>query len=170
MVGFEPAEEATAEGAARGAIDEGLERGLVVEVVEAVETLDFLTGAFELACCEGGAIDKRLVEDVGLVGPLGSPPILDGRGPGFGALEIDCLEAVGLVGEAIDFVGEGTGFAGGGAGWAITLLMPAGLTKRPCPRGQSKYRSPLTEPSFFPVASGSSIPRNWPGAALISPM
>lgn len=57
--------------------------------------------------------------------------------------------------------GLGAGF-GAGFGCATILTMPVGRTKSPCIGGQSKYRSPLTEPSFFPSGEESSTPKNWP--------
>ena len=43
-----------------------------------------------------------------------------------------------------------------------TCRTPAGRRNMPCPWAHWKYRSPLTEPSFFPVASSSSTPTQSP--------
>ena len=45
---------------------------------------------------------------------------------------------------------------------STTSRTPLGRRNMPCPCSQSKYRSPLTEPSFFPVASSSSTPTQSP--------
>jgi hypothetical protein len=43
------------------------------------------------------------------------------------------------------------GFAvGGGGGWSIIEVIAASLTNIPFPISHSKYRSPLTLPSFLP--------------------
>src|SRR6202012_1742322 len=43
-----------------------------------------------------------------------------------------------------------------------TWRTPAGRKNIPYPCSHWKYRSPLTEPSFFPVASSSSTPTHSP--------
>lgn len=66
---------------------------------------------------------------------------------------------------AVVTVVAGFGFGGG---WATTLTA-AGRTNMPLPMSQSKYRSPWTLPSFFPVPSSSSTPTQRPGAKAVSP-
>lgn len=46
---------------------------------------------------------------------------------------------------------------------STTCRTPAGLRNMPYPCSHSKYRSPLTVPSFFPVGSSSSTPTQSPG-------
>lgn len=48
-------------------------------------------------------------------------------------------------------------------------LMVVGLTKIPCPGGQSKYLMPFTVLSFFQVASSSSRPTQRPREKLVCP-
>lgn len=45
---------------------------------------------------------------------------------------------------------------------STTCLTPTGRKNMPYPCSQSKYRFPLTEPSFFPVSSSSSTPTQSP--------
>lgn len=56
-----------------------------------------------------------------------------------------------------------TGFGGGGIGCSI-ISTADGLKNIPRPISQSKYRSPCTLPSFFPLPSSSSTPTQSPGA------
>ena len=82
-----------------------------------------------------------------------------------------------------DFVGEGraeAALAVSRAGGRLMLvgrvdgrltmrLTPAARRNMPWLASQSKYRSPLTEPSFFPVPSSSSTPTHSPGANPVAP-
>ena len=74
-----------------------------------------------------------------------------------------------LLGRA-GFFTAGFAAAGGGGGgaWAM-MVMVLGRTNIPYPMAQSKYRSSLTLPSFFPVGSSSSTPIQSPGAKSVWP-
>ena len=61
------------------------------------------------------------------------------------------------------------GFAAGG-GWSMIEVIAANLTNIPLPISHSKYRSPLTLPSFFPPLSSSSTPIHSPGANSVWPI
>lgn len=45
-----------------------------------------------------------------------------------------------------------------------------GRVKIPLPSSHWKYRTPATEPSFFPMGSSRTIPAHWPGANCVPPM
>lgn len=55
-------------------------------------------------------------------------------------------------------------------GRSITEATTVGRTNMPNPGSQSKYRSPCTEPSFFPESSFNSTPIHSPSAKLVAPM
>ena len=59
---------------------------------------------------------------------------------------------------------------GAGGGWSMIEVIAASLTNIPLPISHSKYRSPLTLPSFFPPLSSSSTPIHSPGANSVWPM
>lgn len=81
-------------------------------------------------------------------------------------------------------VGAGAdSLASGGAGGARLPWVPFmsfsastvfdsfdGRVKIPLPSSHWKYRTPATEPSFFPMGSSRTIPAHWPGANCVPPM
>lgn len=62
----------------------------------------------------------------------------------------------------------GTALAAGGAAW--TEATAVGRTNIPRPGGQSKYRSPCTDPSFLPESSSNSTPIHSLAAKCVCPM
>lgn len=44
-----------------------------------------------------------------------------------------------------------------------------GRVNIPRPSSHWKYRTPATEPSFFPIGSSSTMPAHWPGANCVPP-
>lgn len=54
-------------------------------------------------------------------------------------------------------------------GCSRTLAIPTGRRNMPCSGLHSKYRSPATEPSFFPLGPSSSTPTQTPSANRVVP-
>lgn len=61
------------------------------------------------------------------------------------------------------------GCLGARVGCSMTVTTTAGRTNMPKPGSQSKYRSPWTVPSFFPVGSSNSTPIQSPSAKWVAP-
>lgn len=72
-----------------------------------------------------------------------------------------------LLGLAAFFAGTAAGLGGRACSMMVTA---AGLTNMPLPISHSKYRSPWTLPSFFPLSSSSSTPTQSPAAKWGCPM
>jgi hypothetical protein len=75
----------------------------------------------------------------------------------------------GLPLTAVPFTGFPLVLASGGRGCSTISVTALGRRNMPFPIAQSKYRSPWTEPSFFPDSSWSSIPIHPPGANAVVP-
>ncbi len=84
---------------------------------------------------------------------------------------------LGLFGPMLDGLLDGLAIgpllAFGGRGGSARLdgstATVAGRTNMPCAGAHSKYRSPCTIPSFFPVGASSSTPTHDPRAKCVSP-
>lgn len=90
--------------------------------------------------------------------PFAPTLILEGRGL--------AAPGVGLAGAGAGF---GCGFGSGSSGCSSTCLTPVERRNMPNPCSHSKYRSPLTAPSFLPVCSSNSIPTHSPGWKCVLP-
>ena len=106
-----------------------------------------------------GAAEVRLAA---AVPPEAAVPVTLGRGGlAFGVLDPEAVILLGLglaAGVAALPFGFGGCAAGLGAGCSSTAMLGEGWINRPWFGGQSKYLSPLTEPSFLPSGSSSSSP------------
>jgi hypothetical protein len=78
------------------------------------------------------------------------------------------LDGLGFV--AAGAAGLPFGFGAAGFGCSRTAIEDDGCMNKPCCGGQSKYLSPLTEPSFLPSGSSSSKPIHCPSLKETSPM
>lgn len=125
----------------------------------------------------GGAIDCRLASGFAEGGPIDEGaiealfpavvPLILGRG----ALAADVVE------EILEGRGLGTGvagfpfaFGGGRVGCSSISIDVEGCINSPWLGGQSKYRSPRTDPSFLPSASSNARPIHEPSLKETPPM
>jgi hypothetical protein len=132
---------------------------LASDVEAEVAVLSLRTGARDVVVV-AGTTDCRFVEGVARGADLGATT-LDGRLVGFAAITLE--------GRALGVAVGAFGLVAAGAGCATMRMIFDSRMNSPWPGGHVKYRSPRTEPSFFPAAVGSSIPSQSPSATWMAP-
>jgi hypothetical protein len=128
--------------------------------VDALATLGLRAGARSGVRGAAGATDCRFVW-------LAALEVAGGEVTLAGRVDVDVDAGRGaatLEGRDLGAGAFGFGAAAFGAGCEMIWRMSVSFTKSPCWGGQSKYRSPRTEPSFFPVGSCKSMPSQAPSA------
>jgi hypothetical protein len=141
--------------------------------IEAREFREAVVGGGAILCLlaagfvAGGPIDDSATDALFPAAPPAGPLMLC-RGARVGVLADVMLDGRGFA--AGGPAGLPFAFGAAGFGCSSTRIEDDGWINRPCSGGQSKYLSPLTEPSFFPSPSSSSKPIHSPSLNETPPM